>query len=162
MHRKRIGVHRRSGMPRDARSGLAMLEFAMVLPIFALMMIGIIEFGRAFQVAQQLTVAAREGGRLGLLQIVDDSGNETNNEKVVRDIKNFLAAGGIPINNAQVLIMDQSEDDPYSAPELDLEDADRDTYFRVHVSVPFNDVAYNSPWFLGGRRLSGSVVFRHE
>jgi len=46
-----------------SRSGQAMVEFALVLPIFLLLVIGVIEFGRAWNLAQTLTDAAREGAR---------------------------------------------------------------------------------------------------
>lgn len=45
------------------RSGQALVEFALVVPIFLLLVIGVIEFGRAWNLQQTLTDAAREGAR---------------------------------------------------------------------------------------------------
>lgn len=44
--------------------GQALVEFALLLPLVMLILIGIIEFGRAWQAKQTLTDAAREGARI--------------------------------------------------------------------------------------------------
>jgi Flp pilus assembly protein TadG len=46
--------------------GTALLETALVLPLILLITVGIFEFGRAYQVEQVLTNAAREGARLAV------------------------------------------------------------------------------------------------
>jgi Flp pilus assembly protein TadG len=45
------------------RAGQALVEFALVVPIFLLLVIGVIEFGRAWNLQQTITDAAREGAR---------------------------------------------------------------------------------------------------
>lgn len=47
--------------------GQAMLEAAFTLPIMLLVSISILEFGRAYQTAQILTNAAREGARVAIV-----------------------------------------------------------------------------------------------
>jgi Flp pilus assembly protein TadG len=49
------------------RSGVAAVEFALVVPIFLLLVFGIIEFGRALMVQQVLVNASREGARQAVL-----------------------------------------------------------------------------------------------
>jgi Flp pilus assembly protein TadG len=44
--------------------GQALVEFALLLPLVMLILIGIVEFGRAWQAKQTLTDAAREGARI--------------------------------------------------------------------------------------------------
>ena len=51
------------GKISDSRGGAAIVEVAMTLPIFFLVVFAIIEFGRAMMVSQLLTNAAREGAR---------------------------------------------------------------------------------------------------
>jgi Flp pilus assembly protein TadG len=51
---------------RDDR-GAAAVEFALVLPILILLLFGIIEFARAWNVRQTLTDAAREGARVAVV-----------------------------------------------------------------------------------------------
>jgi Flp pilus assembly protein TadG len=47
--------------------GTALLEMAVTLPLLLLVSIGIFEFGRAYQYAQVITNAAREGARVAVL-----------------------------------------------------------------------------------------------
>jgi Flp pilus assembly protein TadG len=49
--------------PLSDQRGQAMVEMAIVIIILALLMMGIIEFGRAFMVANMITNAARDGAR---------------------------------------------------------------------------------------------------
>ena len=48
--------------------GAAAVEFALILPILVMLVFGITEFGRAFQVQATLASAAREGARVMALQ----------------------------------------------------------------------------------------------
>jgi Flp pilus assembly protein TadG len=50
------------GLPRG-RKGQALAEFALILPVLFLLIAGIIEFGRGWNIKQALTDAAREGAR---------------------------------------------------------------------------------------------------
>jgi len=47
--------------------GQALVEFALLLPLVMLILIGIIEFGRAWQAKQTLTDVAREGARIAAI-----------------------------------------------------------------------------------------------
>ena len=52
---------------RDERGATA-VEFAFIVPLLIVLVLGIAEFGRAFQVQGTLSAAAREGVRLMALQ----------------------------------------------------------------------------------------------
>ncbi|RBY95674.1 pilus assembly protein [Blastococcus sp. TF02-8] len=52
---------------RDER-GASAVEFAFIVPLLLLLLLGIAEFGRAFQVQATLSAAAREGVRTMALQ----------------------------------------------------------------------------------------------
>jgi Flp pilus assembly protein TadG len=56
-------------MRRDRRSrrGQALVEFALLLPFLLLLLLGVIEMGRAWNAKQVLTDAAREGARLAVI-----------------------------------------------------------------------------------------------
>jgi len=69
--------------------GQALLETALILPIVLLLMAGIFEFGRAYQVVQVLTNAAREGSRVAILPYVG-----ANTDAVIR-AQGYLANGGV-------------------------------------------------------------------
>lgn len=56
----------RPGGIRSER-GQALAEFALVLPLLLLLIAGIIEFGRAWNIQQAVTDASREGARLAVI-----------------------------------------------------------------------------------------------
>ena len=67
-----LGLRRRRSRAgrRWARnaSGATMVEFALILPILLLLVVGIIQFGIAYNVQISLTGAAREGARVMAIQ----------------------------------------------------------------------------------------------
>jgi Flp pilus assembly protein TadG len=60
----------RSG--RRSESGQALVEFALLLPVILLLVVGMLEFARAWNLHQAMTDAAREGARRMVLND-DDS-----------------------------------------------------------------------------------------
>ena len=56
----------------DSHRGAAMVEFAILLPILLLLIMGMIEFSRAYNAQITLTQASREGARV--LAITGDAG----------------------------------------------------------------------------------------
>jgi Flp pilus assembly protein TadG len=63
LHGMRLSSRSATASWRDER-GAAAVEFALILPVIILLLFGIIEFGRAWNVKQVLTDAAREGARV--------------------------------------------------------------------------------------------------
>lgn len=59
------------GMKSVARreKGQSLVEFALLLPVFLLIVVGITEFGRAWMTKNMLTGAAREGARVAAVQL---------------------------------------------------------------------------------------------
>ena len=58
-------LKRLTGRPRKREDGQTMVEFALVLPIFLLVLFAIVDFGMAFHAWITVTNSAREGARLG-------------------------------------------------------------------------------------------------
>lgn len=52
---------------RPARSGQSLVEFALVLPLILLLIMGVIDFGRGIFAFNEVSNAAREGGRTGIV-----------------------------------------------------------------------------------------------
>lgn len=52
---------------RSGRRGQSLVEFALVLPLFLLMLAGIVDFGMGLATSITVTNAAREGARLGVV-----------------------------------------------------------------------------------------------
>ena len=61
--RKRMKFARRRQRCKSQRLGAAAVEFAIVAPLFFMLVFGCIEFGRALMVQQILTNASRVGAR---------------------------------------------------------------------------------------------------
>ena len=66
-HRRVRGPRLRPRLGRGER-GQALAEFAMILPVFFLLLFSLVDFGRAFYTWLVLTNAAREGARVGAVQ----------------------------------------------------------------------------------------------
>lgn len=49
---------------QDHERGAAAVEFALVLPVLLLLVFGIVEFGRAYNIQTSVTAAARQGARV--------------------------------------------------------------------------------------------------
>jgi Flp pilus assembly protein TadG len=75
---------------RRSERGQALAEFALVLPLVLLFIAGIIEFGRAWNIKQIVTDAAREGARY---TVVKTAGVDSNDVKA--KIMERLALGSI-------------------------------------------------------------------
>jgi Flp pilus assembly protein TadG len=83
--------------------GQALIETALTLPIVLVISISIFEFGRALQVWQLLTNAAREGARVAVLPGATSDG-------VKERVLEYMAAGGLPNHHAnQVSVNSNAE-----------------------------------------------------
>ena len=124
------------------RRGAAAAEFAIVAPVFFLMVIGFIEIGRALMVQQVLINASRVGARMA-----STTGSSTGSvETAVQDYTTSVAVPGVDV-----------------AVSPNPATAAAGTTMTVTASVPFNDVSWmSSPWFLGGRTLSATSKMRKE
>jgi Flp pilus assembly protein TadG len=74
--------------------GVAMIEFALVLPILLIVITGIFDFGLAFREYLVVTDAAREGARMAVLPGYSDT-------DVTTRARAYLAAGGVPTARIQ-------------------------------------------------------------
>jgi Flp pilus assembly protein TadG len=82
-------------------TGAAAVEFALVLPILALLLIGMIEFGVVLHRQAVLTQAGREGARAGIIQ----STPKPTAGAIERVVRNFLAGAGWNPGEAQVIVV---------------------------------------------------------
>ncbi len=128
---------------RRNRRGAAAVEFAVVSPVFFLLVFGMIEYGRMVMVQQLLTNAAREGARVGVLD------NSTAGE-VTTAVTNYLTAAKI---NSPTIACNPTNPSSagYGQP------------VTVTVSVPFSQVSWlPSPMFLGGTTMTAQSAMRRE
>lgn len=89
---------------RDSK-GVTIVEFALVLPIFALLLCATIEFGYYFFVQQTLQYATREGTRLALVgaTLTNSSGPMTRQASIIQTIQSSASMAVNP-NALQISI----------------------------------------------------------
>lgn len=137
------------------RSGAALVEMALILPLFLLVVLGIIEFGRAMMVGQIVTNAARHGTRQA---VIDGS----TNADVEDEIRQFLQESvGCDPGDVSITI----EVEPYPGnpdPADNLSAALPKDTCRIQVRVPYSEVGYITGRFLESAQLRGSCSMRHE
>lgn len=126
-----------------SRSGASAVEFAVVAPVFFLVVLGIIEFGRMVMVQQVITNAAREGARIAVLD-----GSTT--VKVTQRVNDYLSAArlaGATINVSPSPPSSAKYDEPVS----------------VEVRIPFSAVsALARPFMSKATVLTANSVMRRE
>lgn len=69
--------------------GQAMVEFAVLVPVFLTVFCAIIEFGWVFMHELQVTNAAREGAREGIVCALDTNFNTKVKNRVLETVPNF-------------------------------------------------------------------------
>ncbi len=130
---------------RRNRRAAAAVEFALVAPLFFLLILGMIEYGRMVMVQQVITNASREGARQGVL-------DGATTAQITTLVNDYLTAGQISSASATVTVAPN--------PPTDAEFGDPVT---VTVAIPFNQVSWlPSPMYLGGKTLSATTVMRRE
>lgn len=93
----------RAGSLLREEEGAAVVEFALVLPIFFLIVFGIIDFGRAFYTVNNIISAVREGSRYGAILAAPMS---TTGQQEIRDrVRNVSQPfGSDTLEDAQIEI----------------------------------------------------------
>lgn len=156
-------LHRRSS-PRSRsagcgarRSGIATVEFAILVPLFLMLVLGMTEMGRAFQVSADLTTAVREGGRMASMDLSKVTpSNMTINQKVIKDMRNFLKASGLPGDDVTITIT-------HAASEAVFDLANQDNYlkpFRISASIPYAKASRLPADYMSGKTIRFSAVYR--
>ena len=119
--------------------GAAAVEFAFIVPLLIVLVLGIAEFGRAFQVQGTLSAAAREGVRVMALQ---------NDPAAARTaVRNAASSLDPTITDAEITIS------PSSCPTVN----GGSTSVRLTISYP---MPYLTGFFGSGLNLTGTGVMR--
>ena len=129
----------RQHIPDEQRRGVSAVEFAVVVPLLVLVLLGSVELGRATMVQHTLQEAARSACRR---YIVEDA--------TITDVENMVAA-----------TMDAANITGYTVTRDPVLAEDIDTHMEpvtVSVSVDYDQVSWLAPWFMGGTTLVGTCV----
>ena len=141
---------------KQGRRGAVTVEMALVLPIFMMLVFGIIEFGRGFMIMQLVTNAAREGCRRG---IIDGS----TNSDVTSYIQTFMqSSGNVPTASTTVTITVTPYTGNPANPTNSLAACQSRDLVNVKVDIPFSAVQLITAKYLSGKVLTGQASMRHE
>lgn len=139
---------KRSRWVRD-EGGQALVEFALITPFLLMMLIGIIEFGRAWNLHQVVTDAAREGARKAAVYDPAVTWDTVRNTVLAR-----MGAAGVPASAVTVCCPDRGWDAATNVP------------LNIEVRVPYRFVFFGPlvGWTLGQRdiELVASTTMRNE
>lgn len=124
------------------------MEMAVTLPVFLLVLLGIMEFGRAMMVQQLLVNNARIGARKAIL-------SDSTNSEIVQLISNACQA---TVKATPTVTLSLNGVDG-----ADISAADRGDLCQVKVSIPFSNVSLlPTPAWLSSKVLEGTCIMEHE
>ncbi len=124
------------------RRGSAVVELAITLPVFVLILFGTIETTTMIFLQQSLEICAFQGARVAMIPSSDSTKVNTACDTILSDRK---------VNSATVTITPTDfQAQPYG------------TTIRVRVTAPCNSNSPFSPWFYGGKTLTGEVAVMKE
>jgi Flp pilus assembly protein TadG len=133
------------GLHRSPRKGAVAIEFAILAPIFLMLLLGMIDFSRTLMVQSLLNDAARQGARAAAL-------DGATSAEVTTAVRNTLQQTTVDADTVTAVV------EPSNLANVDSGDP-----VTVRVSVPLDDVLWTkTSWFLGGQQLQGTMTWRHE
>jgi Flp pilus assembly protein TadG len=141
------------------RRGAVAVEFAAVAPLLLAIVVGMLELSRVYSVQNTLETAAREGARFASLDRTDMLMNgQTANQKLINDVKNFLASTGIQKTDVTVQVVDAEN----PSQSFDLDDEDNDLrLFQIKIDVPYSKVSLSPVKHYHNYNLSAALTFRN-
>jgi hypothetical protein len=154
------------------RRGVAAVEFAFVVPLLLLLLVGIWELGRIIHVQIIMNNAARDGARLAAqANIVNTTGAytqvhfDTGTPNVDQTIRNYLHSAGIHDHTGLVIELQFTESPVAGGPVPTAMDADpyigiKNQRFRVKVSIPYDNVRWTSLTLINPSVLTAEVYWQ--
>jgi Flp pilus assembly protein TadG len=96
------GLHlgRRRDRHRSRSRGQALVEFAIIVPVFMLLLFALLDFGRVIYAQQTIAQDAREGARAGLVAALDNPVTTASYQKI-RDAA-LKMTPGVTLANANI------------------------------------------------------------
>ncbi len=130
--------------------GISSVEFAIILPVFLLLIFGMIQFGLGWWLSQLITNGAREGARFGV--VVADP--PITDAQVQQRVVDYLTSSGVSATTDMVAVT-------YDGVPGAFAGCDSGCAVSVQVSVPvLNLMPVLFPLFPSN--LQATAVMRHE
>jgi Flp pilus assembly protein TadG len=138
--------------------GATILETALVLPILFAVIFGILEFGRAYNIFQTVTNAAREGARYSVAPWAAGTANAGSlpdaSTQVVPLVQHFLLGDGIVVPDSNIVVV-QNCSGTAACPAVN---GIAVVYTQVTVTAPYKFAYFP----FGTLNISARAVMRNE
>jgi Flp pilus assembly protein TadG len=124
------------------RSGLAVVEFAFLAPVFVFMILGMIEVSRAIQVRQVLGDAARAACRNGMLRSATNDSITQNAKDILDDYLDTNTSDTVkPSTNATITIL-------LNGASGNVSSAKKGDVVTVKVSIAASNISWVTPRYI--------------
>jgi hypothetical protein len=143
-----------SGISRRTRSAVAAVEMAFVVPILALIALGMFELSRGVMVREILTGAARMGCRTGII-------HQYGNSNIINDATTAMQNSGFDttlFNPPTIGAINITVIDPSGNSLSDALDAPPGSMVSVQVVIPTSSVNWVTSYFLTGNMVESNTV----
>ncbi|MEW6440393.1 MAG: TadE family protein [bacterium] len=155
-------------MTRPRQKGAGIVEFALILPLFLLLIMGILEFGSYFFVQHTLQYATREGMRLGLVggRLPNGHGGYLTREESIIQAVREEASLAVNSANISVYVYPVLTDyqDPTNWQDLPPNAGDPGVYMRVRTRYTLRFITpLIAAFFPGGQIIvEAQGTYRNE
>ncbi len=139
--------HSSHWLPMHRQAGAAVVELAVVAPVFFLMLFGLVEVGRTIMVKHALTEAARAGCREAILSTTIDA--QDADEAARQHLTAYM-----PGSDTSACRVDISPSD--------LSEVERGTEITAIVEVDCSDISWISPTYLRNKVLRSEATMKRE
>jgi Flp pilus assembly protein TadG len=137
------------------RSGIASAEFALLVPFLVMIVMGMLELGRAMMVKTILSDAAHKACRTGIKR---DKGNSDITSEAI-NVMQDNGFGSSKFNPNSLGTITITVTDPNGVVLSDSLDAPSESVVSVQVSIPVSSTTWVTPFYLGsGATLESETV----
>mgnify|MGYP001813581500 FL=1 len=147
----RVTMRRENGLrplKRNCRSASAVVELAVVAPVFFLLLFGLVELGRTLMVKHALTESARAGCREAILSTtinLDDA------DQAARELLFAYTSGAQDSSTCRVSIFPS-----------DLSAVERGEEITAVVEIDCADISWIAPSYMKNKTLRGEATMKRE
>lgn len=146
------------GHVRRSRRGVTMLEFAVVLPAFTALTMGVGELSHLLTVRQSLSSILHQTGRLC------SAGSLTQDELI--DMIEQKASDVVAQEAMEIKVLSVTSPETVCGTDCHvptrIEDVRPGESFLLQVTVPFSEASWMQPVFCSGVDITVQVMIRHE
>jgi Flp pilus assembly protein TadG len=138
------------------RKGAAMVEAAIILPVFLLLVFGLIEASRLGMVVQILTTASREGCRVAVIDGNNDSST------VQSAVNGILTNASMPTQTLTVSDSDPGSTGAYLMPST-WSTSSGGTAITLTLRLPYNSLSwFGTPFLFRNTSVTASATMASE